>query len=164
MSSIKKAWFCQSCGAKHPQWLGQCKSCNEWNTLVEEIIEKGIKDNKSWSNKVKNEPLEISQIESLNVKRKRSGDDEFDRVLGGEIVPGSICLLGGEPGIGKSTLLLQIAIKKNQNVLYVSGEESLQQIKMRAERIDLESKNCSVLSEVSTKKIIEQQKIHHLIF
>ena len=155
MSSIKKAWFCQSCGAKHPQWLGQCKSCNEWNTLVEEVIEKGIKDNKSWSNKVKNEPLEISQIESLNVKRKRSGDDEFDRVLGGGIVPGSICLLGGEPGIGKSTLLLQIAIKKNQNVLYVSGEESLQQIKMRAERIDLESKNCSVLTEVSTKKIIE---------
>ena len=136
MSSIKKAWFCQSCGTKHPQWLGQCKSCNEWNTLVEEIIEKGIEDNKSWSNMVKNEPLEISQIKSLNVKRKISGDDEFDRVIGGGIVPGSICLLGGEPGIGKSTLLLQLAIKKNQNVLYVSGEESLQQIKMRAERID----------------------------
>tara|TARA_B100000497_G_scaffold127310_1_gene168664 strand:+ start:314 stop:1666 length:1353 start_codon:yes stop_codon:yes gene_type:complete len=155
MSSIKKAWFCQSCGSEHPQWLGQCKSCNEWNTLVEEVLEKGIKDNKSWSNKIKNEPLGISEIDSLKVKRKLSGDNEFDRVLGGGIVPGSICLLGGEPGIGKSTLLLQIAIKKNQNVLYVSGEESLQQIKIRAERIDLESDNCSVLTEISTKKIIE---------
>ena len=155
MAAIKKAWFCQSCGSQHPQWLGQCKSCNQWNTLVEEILEKTSKDSTPWSSDTKNTPLAISQIDSLKVNRNTTGDIEFDRVLGGGIVPGSLCLLGGEPGIGKSTLLLQIAIKKGKNVLYVSGEESLQQIKMRAERIGIEDDKCHILAEVSTTKILE---------
>jgi len=155
MAAIKKAWFCQSCGSQHPQWLGQCKSCNEWNTLVEEILEKTSKESTPWSSDTKNTPVAILQIDSLKVDRETTGDIEFDRVLGGGIVPGSLCLLGGEPGIGKSTLLLQIAIKKDKKVLYVSGEESLQQIKMRAERIGIEDDKCHVLTEISTTKILE---------
>ena len=155
MAAIKKAWFCQSCGSQHPQWLGQCKSCNEWNTLVEEILEKTSKELTTWSSDTKNTPVAILQIDSLKVDRETTGDIEFDRVLGGGIVPGSLCLLGGEPGIGKSTLLLQIAIKKDKKVLYVSGEESLQQIKMRAERIGIEDDKCHVLTEISTTKILE---------
>ena len=103
MAAIKKAWFCQSCGSQHAQWLGQCKSCNQWNTLVEEILEKTSKESTPWSSDTKNTPIAISQIDSLKVDRKTTGDIEFDRVLGGGIVPGSLCLLGGEPGIGKST-------------------------------------------------------------
>jgi len=155
MAAIKKAWFCQSCGSQHPQWLGQCKSCNEWNTLVEEILEKTSKELTTWSSDTKNTPVAILQIDSLKVDRETTGDIEFDRVLGGGVVPGSLCLLGGEPGIGKSTLLLQIAIKKDKKVLYVSGEESLQQIKMRAERIGIEDDKCHVLTEISTTKILE---------
>ena len=155
MAAIKKAWFCQSCGSQHSQWLGQCKSCNEWNTLVEEILEKTSKELTTWSSDTKNTPVAILQIDSLKVDRETTGDIEFDRVLGGGIVPGSLCLLGGEPGIGKSTLLLQIAIKKDKKVLYVSGEESLQQIKMRAERIGIEDDKCHVLTEISTTKILE---------
>ncbi|CAI8362003.1 MAG: DNA repair protein RadA [Owenweeksia sp. TMED14] len=155
MASIKKAWFCKSCGSQHPQWLGQCKSCNDWNTLTEEVLEKETKESTSWSSGAINTPLQISQIDRHDEERNATGDLEFDRVLGGGIVPGSLCLLGGEPGIGKSTLLLQIAIKKGRNVLYVSGEESVQQIKMRAERIGIEDDGCHVLAEVSTVKILE---------
>lgn len=159
MSKVKKAFFCQKCGTKHAQWQGQCNSCKEWNTLVEEIIEKP--SSKGWSSSKATStslelPVAISQIETNSEKRLVCPDEELNRVLGGGFVPGSVTLLGGEPGIGKSTLLLQISLLFQRKILYVSGEESQRQIKLRADRIPTKNESCFVLSETQTQKIFQQ--------
>lgn len=159
MAKVKTAFFCQSCGTQFPKWQGQCTSCREWNTIVEEIIKKEEKP--TWksasveSNRVA-KPLLVNEIDSAQEARMDSGDQELNRVLGGGIVPGSLVLLGGEPGIGKSTLLLQIALKLPFRSLYVSGEESQKQIKMRAQRINPDSGNCYILTETKTQNIFAQ--------
>ncbi|MEE2931313.1 MAG: DNA repair protein RadA [Bacteroidota bacterium] len=153
---VQSAFFCQNCGTQSPKWLGKCPSCNEWNTLVEEIIEK--KDTKilPFVKQKKSKPTLVNEIDYSNEQRILSEDKELNRVLGGGIVPGSLILLGGDPGIGKSTLLLQFALStKNHKVLYVSGEESERQIKMRAERIRKESTNCYILTETLTQNIFQ---------
>lgn len=158
MAKVKSSYFCQSCGAQSPKWVGRCPACGEWNTYVEEIIQK--EDKTSWnssSTKVAAKPRHLKEITYSQEHRIITSDGELNRVLGGGIVPGSIVLIGGEPGIGKSTLMLQVALKlSNLKVLYVSGEESEQQIKMRAERIETPSDACYILTETSTQNIFKQ--------
>jgi DNA repair protein RadA/Sms len=156
MSKVKTTFFCQNCGAQYAKWQGQCNSCKEWNSIVEEIIQKEEKASWKPSNtdsKRVSKPLRIKEIDSTQEVRMDSTDGELNRVLGGGIVPGSLILLGGEPGIGKSTLLLQISLKLPYKTLYVSGEESQKQIKMRAERINPNSDNCYILTETKTQNI-----------
>jgi DNA repair protein RadA/Sms len=157
MAQIKTIYICQECGAQSPKWLGKCISCNGWNTFVEEIVERK-KPVTSVSAKLSgNQPLTLENITTEKSERIRVGINEFDRVLGGGIVPGSIVLLGGEPGIGKSTLVLQLALGlKDKKILYVSGEESLQQIKMRAGRLGMDGSNCLFLSETSLENVLAQ--------
>ena len=159
MAKIKTSFFCQSCGSQYSKWQGQCNACKEWNTIVEEIIQKEEKT--SWQpisseTKKVSKPLKINQIDAALEVRMDTFDGELNRVLGGGIVPGSLILLGGEPGIGKSTLLLQISLKLPYKTLYVSGEESQKQIKMRAERIHPNSDNCYILTETKTQNIFRQ--------
>ena len=158
MAKLKKAYFCQNCGAQHAQWQGQCNSCKSWNTLVEEVIEKEtIKPR--WSANAKNTvagPIPINEVAIAQIPRIKTNYPELDRVLGGGLVPGAIVLLGGEPGIGKSTLLLQLSLSLDKKVLYVSGEESQQQIKLRADRMGLSTDSCYLLSQTDTHKIFEQ--------
>jgi DNA repair protein RadA/Sms len=150
---VKTSFFCQSCGAQSPKWVGKCPACNEWNTYVEEVIKKE-KGAAGFSKQKTQAPVQINNISSNGEQRTALADKELSRVLGGGIVPGSVVLFAGEPGIGKSTLLLQLALKeKNLRVLYVSGEESGQQIKMRAERIGIENTNCFILTETFTPDI-----------
>jgi DNA repair protein RadA/Sms len=156
MSKVKTTFFCQNCGAQYAKWQGQCNSCKEWNTIAEEIIQKEEKASWKPSNtesKRVSKPLRIKEIDSSQDVRMNTTDGELNRVLGGGIVPGSLILLGGEPGIGKSTLLLQISLKLPYKTLYVSGEESQKQIKMRAERINPNSDNCYILTETKTQNI-----------
>jgi DNA repair protein RadA/Sms len=156
MSKLKTTFFCQNCGAQYSKWQGQCNSCKEWNTIVEEIIQKEEKSSwkpSSTESKRVSKPLKIKEIDSTQEVRMDTADGELNRVLGGGIVPGSLILLGGEPGIGKSTLLLQISLKLPYKTLYVSGEESQKQIKMRAERINPNSDNCYILTETKTQNI-----------
>ncbi len=159
MAKVKTSYYCQSCGAQHSKWQGQCSSCRQWNTIVEEVVQK--KEEKQWaSSRSKEEriakPVNISQITFSQEPRLDTKDGELNRVLGGGLVPGSLTLLGGEPGIGKSTLLLQISLQLPYKTLYVSGEESLQQIKMRAERINPAPSNCFILTETKTQSIFQQ--------
>jgi DNA repair protein RadA/Sms len=159
MSKIKTSFFCQNCGTQYSRWQGQCNSCKEWNTIVEEIIQKEEKT--AWktetsSVKKATKPLLIKEIDATQEVRMDTTDSELNRVLGGGIVPGSLTLLGGEPGIGKSTLLLQISLKLPYKTLYVSGEESQKQIKMRAERINPNSDRCYILTETKTQNIFKQ--------
>ena len=158
MAKVKSAFFCQNCGHETPKWLGKCPSCSELNTFVEEIISNNNSDLVAFSTSKRNsKPQVLQEIENQEHARIELNDQELNRVLGGGIVPGSLILFGGEPGIGKSTLILQIAIKEtNLKVLYVSGEESEQQIKMRAERIGLENKGCFILTETNIQNIISQ--------
>jgi len=154
---VQSAFFCQSCGTQSPKWLGKCPQCNEWNTFVEEIITKANEPRGGFKSSKVNKPSLISEIDYTNEKRIASNDKELNRVLGGGIVPGSMILLGGDPGIGKSTLLLQFALSsKNKKILYISGEESEKQIKMRAERINKDSEHCYILTETSTQNIFQQ--------
>lgn len=159
MAKVKTTFFCQKCGTQYAKWQGQCSSCKDWNTLVEEVVQK--EEKKGWkptdtSSKRAAKPLRIQEIDGSQEMRMSSGGIEFDRVLGGGIVPGSVILLGGEPGIGKSTLLLQIALHLPFKTLYVSGEESQKQIKMRAERIYSGSQHCYILTETKTQNIFKQ--------
>ena len=162
MAKSKSAYFCQNCGYESAKWLGKCPSCNEWNTLVEEVVEKSTTKVPSWktssANHRSNTPSPVGTIISSTEKRILTGDQELDRVLGGGLVTGSVTLIGGEPGIGKSTLMLQLALNINgKKVLYISGEESEQQIKMRAERITSTPKaDCYILTETSTQNIFKQ--------
>jgi len=161
MAKVKSSYFCQNCGAQSPKWLGKCPSCHEWNTYVEEVIskteEKGSWRTGSTSRQIAPRPVSIKEINYTGEERLVTPDRELNRVLGGGIVPGSLVLIGGEPGIGKSTLMLQIALSLHeQKVLYVSGEESDQQIKMRAERIGIKSNSCFILTETGTQNIFKQ--------
>jgi DNA repair protein RadA/Sms len=164
MAKIKTAYFCQTCGYNSPKYLGKCPSCNEWNTFVEELLAKQEPEKGDWKFSTKsslikaaNKPKSLAEIATQERYRIVTDDVELNRVLGGGIVPGSLVLIGGEPGIGKSTLMLQIALMlKDYQILYVSGEESEQQIKMRAERIDHSNEKCYILSETSTDNIFKQ--------
>ncbi|MDP4263424.1 MAG: DNA repair protein RadA [Bacteroidota bacterium] len=169
MSKVKSAFFCQNCGYESVKWVGQCPSCGQWNTFVEELIQKEtIKNNNGWKdysdNKRNNKIIALSEISSSEEKRWVTGDAELNRVLGGGIVAGSIVLIAGEPGIGKSTLFLQNGLLlKDSVVLYISGEESEQQIKMRAERLKLDpsaglGENFYLLTETSTQTIFQEIK------
>lgn len=157
---VKTTFFCQSCGSQFAKWQGQCTACKQWNTIVEEVIQKpektDWKSSTATTTKRASKPLKIKDIDSSEDARFHMLDEEFNRVLGGGMVPGSLTLLGGEPGIGKSTLLLQIALKLPYKTLYVSGEESQKQIKMRAERIQPNSENCYILTETKTQNIFKQ--------
>jgi len=159
MAKIKTTFFCQNCGSSYAKWQGQCTACKEWNTIVEEVIQKEEKSPWKTSDstlKRISKPLLIQDIDTSQEARLDTFDAEFNRVLGGGIVPGSLILLGGEPGIGKSTLLLQVSLKLPYKTLYVSGEESQNQIKMRAERITSGNTNCYILTETKTQNIFKQ--------
>jgi len=162
LSKIKKAFFCTNCGNESAKWIGRCPGCNEWNTYVEEIISKENSNPNQSTFKdfsLKTKPIKLTEVKQNDISRYYSYDPEFNRVLGGGIVPGSIVLIGGEPGIGKSTLLLQIALSlKDLRILYVSGEESVEQIKMRADRIQVKNENLFLYSETCTQTIFEQVK------
>ena len=153
---VQSAFFCQSCGTQSPKWLGKCPQCGEWNTFIEEVITKE-EQTKTWNrtNRV-NVPVAINDIAFSKERRIQTKDSELNRVLGGGIVPGSVILLGGDPGIGKSTLLLQLALTSENKILYVSGEESENQIKMRAQRVHNTKENCLILTETSTQNIFQQ--------
>ena len=152
MISKQKIYSCKICGAQYPKWLGQCTKCESWNSIEEDIIKKGAKNDLVKSKSVvKN----ISEITSLKNERIKFTDDEFNRVLGGGLVRGSVVLISGEPGIGKSTILLQNSINSPESVLYVSGEESAEQLKLRAERISKNPKNCYVLTETNLEIILK---------
>ena len=163
MAKTKTVFFCKECGNESPKWIGKCPGCGAWNSYVEETVVTG-KDSKSVTKTVgfeieKSAPIAISEIKSINEKRIDLGYSELNRVLGGGLVPGSLVLLGGEPGIGKSTLLLQVSLQlKGMKVLYVSGEESCQQIKMRAERIGINNDDCFILAETDTQEIFKHFK------
>ena len=155
MSKTKSAFFCQNCGYEAPKWLGKCPSCQEWNTFVEEVIDKTPKNILPFSTDIKSaKPLLIQEVIQEKEERIVIQDSELNTVLGGGIVPGSIVLLGGDPGIGKSTLLLQLAITENLKVLYVSGEESDKQIRMRADRLGLKNDECYLLTETNLHSIL----------
>lgn len=159
MAKIKTVFFCKECGNESPKWIGHCPGCGAWNSYVEESVVVG-KDSKSTKNTIVSEtkarPVKVQEISSAKESRVDLECDELNRVLGGGLVPGSLILLGGEPGIGKSTLLLQVALRlRDKKVLYVSGEESAQQIKMRAERIGISNENCLILTETNTTNIIK---------
>lgn len=160
MAKVKTTYFCQHCGSQYAKWQGQCSSCKQWNTIVEEIVQKPEKsDWKSTSTTSKkrvSKPLKVNEIDASEEARLNTLDAEFNRVLGGGIVPGSLTLLGGEPGIGKSTLLLQISLRLPYKTLYVSGEESQKQIKMRAERVNPNNETCYILTETKTQNIFKQ--------
>lgn len=156
MAKVKSAFFCQSCGHESPKWLGKCPSCAAWNTFVEEIIQKE-KAGSLTSSSRNPKPTLINEIAVTDENRTVLFDKELNRVLGGGLVPGSLTLIGGEPGIGKSTLMLQIAVKsKGMKVLYVSGEESEKQIRMRGERIGFKDTGCFILTETNTQNIFRQ--------
>ena len=163
MSKVKSAFFCQNCGYESAKWLGKCPACSEWNTFAEEIIQKESaksNNNQSWKeyNGEKNQKtVLLSSVSSSEEKRIVTRDTELNRVLGGGIVPGSIVLVAGEPGIGKSTLFLQNGLLLNDiTVLYISGEESTQQIKMRADRLSLTNDNFYLLTETNTQTIFQE--------
>ncbi len=164
MAKTKTAFVCQNCGATHAKWQGKCNACGEWNTIVEEVVDKGAGSQPAWSrtrggDSRKPQARSVNEIRFEKEERRLTGLEEFDRVLGGGLVPGSLVLLGGEPGIGKSTLMLQLALQANVGkVLYVSGEESEKQLKMRADRIGKPSNECFILTETSTGNILAQME------
>lgn len=158
MAKTKTVFFCKECGNESAKWIGHCPGCGAWNSYVEESVVVG-KDGKSVKKNVmtemKSKPILVQEISSASTPRIDTLCEELNRVLGGGLVPGSLILLGGEPGIGKSTLLLQVALNlKDKKILYVSGEESAQQIKMRAERIGIKNENCLILTETNTSEIL----------
>jgi DNA repair protein RadA/Sms len=162
MSKSRTIYFCQNCGNQSPKWIGKCPACNEWNTYAEEVIDKDVeklKEKRGYAVK-KNEqavPVSIKDVHELETKRIDTRDTELNRVLGGGIVLGSLILIGGEPGIGKSTLMLQLALNlKGLKVMYVTGEESDRQIKMRADRIGVTNDECFILTETNTQQIFKQ--------
>ena len=160
MPKSKSTFICHECGAKYSKWQGQCNKCGSWNTISEEIVE--LSQVRAWNytssdlNVSKNTPISVDDIEIKDEFRIQTGDKEFNRVLGGGIIPGSITLLGGEPGIGKSTLFLQICLNIKNKVLYVSGEESDNQIKIRADRIKYSNNDCLIYSENKLENIFSQ--------
>jgi DNA repair protein RadA/Sms len=166
MAKARTIFFCSNCGASSPKWLGKCPHCNEWNTFQEELIQKETtheEKKRSWvsdnqGNRKSEAPkaIPLNTIRTGSTLRLQAPDEELNRVLGGGIVPGSLVLIGGQPGIGKSTLLLQVAMHLPEKILYVSGEESEEQIKMRADRIGVPRGECYILTETNTTKILQQ--------
>ncbi len=160
MVKLKTTYICQNCGVHSPKWIGCCNSCGEWNSYVEEVLQKntGHSPLANSLNQTKNHPTPLGEITYSDEKRVNTGIQELNRVLGGGIVPGSVILIGGEPGIGKSTLALQLVLKTNGfKTLYISGEESLQQIKLRADRLSLQNDQCLLLNETNIESIL-----HHV--
>lgn len=157
MAKVQTTFFCKNCGASSAKWVGKCPACGEWNTYIEEVIHKEKETLRStWKPESKQgsrKPVLLDEVERGSEKRIPLQDQELNRVLGGGLVPGSVVLIGGEPGIGKSTLLLQAALQYKGKVLYISGEESDTQIKMRAERIPYNNANCYLFTETGTQKI-----------
>ena len=162
MAKVKKAFFCRNCGYESAKWVGKCPACGEWNTLVEEVVGKESSRTTSFAPaRGSNRPVPVHGIERQAFTRTDLANGEVNRVLGGGLVQGSIILLGGEPGIGKSTLSLQLALKAaGLKTLYVSGEESPHQIKMRAERIGIVNEACYIYSETNLENIITQITQH----
>ncbi|MGC8751286.1 DNA repair protein RadA [Hydrotalea sp.] len=164
MSKIKTAFFCSNCGYESAKWLGKCPSCNNWNTFIEEVIQKNNQPELNWQNygskqTINNKAIALDEVNANEQERIITANNELNRVLGGGIVPGSIVLVAGEPGIGKSTLFLQIGLSlQNLTVLYISGEESEQQIKMRANRIQLKHPSFYLLTETTTQSIFNEIK------
>ncbi|MFN5428756.1 MAG: DNA repair protein RadA [Bacteroidota bacterium] len=161
MSKIKTAFFCNNCGYESTKWLGKCPACHEWNTFSEEVLDKGTKKTDAWrdgsSEKKINKSVALNEVATADTKRIPVTDPELNRVLGGGIVPGSLVLVAGEPGIGKSTLFLQNGLlMKDLRVLYISGEESEQQIKMRADRLGIENTTFFLLTETDTAVIFRE--------
>lgn len=164
MAKLKKSYFCTACGNESPKWVGKCPACGQWNTYTEEIVaakSTPLTTNNFFSLSAgsgdRNRPIPVHQVQRAAFERIDLLNQEVNRVLGGGLVPGSLVLLGGEPGIGKSTLALQIAVRMaNSPILYVSGEESPEQIKMRADRIGVLNEECMILSETSLENIITQ--------
>lgn len=162
-TKVKTAFFCSNCGAQSPKWVGRCPSCGEWNTYTEEVIERenrsgGWNSPSATSRKGAKESRLVRDIQTEEIQRIDTGNNELNRVLGGGLVPGSFVLVGGEPGIGKSTLMLQVALQipHGKKVLYVSGEESAQQLRMRAERLGLTESGCFILTETDMDEIFAQ--------
>ncbi|MBL7929951.1 MAG: DNA repair protein RadA [Bacteroidia bacterium] len=162
MAKTKSVFVCQCCGVQSPKWVGKCPSCGEWNSFVEELKVTGESRMPSLKTARTSIPVNVSEIKPGNEQRVFLSGNELNRVLGGGLVPGSLVLIGGEPGIGKSTLLLQEALRiKGKTILYISGEESEQQIRMRADRIGFTANQCLVLTEVSLEIIFRQlENIH----
>lgn len=163
MAKVKKAYFCKNCGFEAPKWLGRCPSCGEWNSFTEEIIarESGAVA-ASIANVPTSRPQRVAEIKQSDRRRLDLGNAEVNRVLGGGLVPGSLVLLGGEPGIGKSTLSLQLTLTDNGlRTLYVSGEESAEQIKLRAERIGVANEECLIYTETLLENIVAQIEEQH---
>ncbi|HEU0227659.1 MAG TPA: DNA repair protein RadA, partial [Arachidicoccus soli] len=165
MPKTKTAFFCNNCGYESAKWLGKCPACSEWNTFVEEVIDRGTDTTSTWKNyhntvNAKDAKiLSLGEINTTEEERIFTKDLEINRVLGGGIVPGSIVLVAGEPGIGKSTLFLQTALQIDKIVtLYISGEESAQQIKMRADRLNIQNENFYLLTETVTQTIFKEIK------
>lgn len=161
MAKTRSSFFCQQCGHESAKWLGKCPSCGTWNSFVEEVVQKKEASKNEWRQETprqrQSKPRKIDEVETGSEIRIATHDGELNRVLGGGIVPGSLVLIGGEPGIGKSTLMLQLSLAlKKMKVLYVSGEESEQQIKMRAERLAASRNDlCYILTETNTKSIFQ---------
>jgi DNA repair protein RadA/Sms len=160
LSQIKKIFACTSCGTTSPKWMGKCTGCGEWNTCVEEVIQKESKReerSRIWKGAKQEDPkpTPLSMVKTGTTQRLITPDEELNRVLGGGIVPGSLVLIGGQPGIGKSTLMLQLTLGVPVRVMYVSGEESEEQIKMRADRVAEKHSDCYILTETNTSKIFQ---------
>jgi DNA repair protein RadA/Sms len=159
MAKSKNIFTCTSCATEHSKWMGQCQGCKEWNTLAEEVQTKTKPDPRAWSGEAgASKPVRIQEVVQQTIQRYPIRDEEFSRVLGGGIVPGSVVLLGGEPGIGKSTLLLQMALEFSGTVAYISGEESPSQIKLRGERIGPAQSELFLLSETKTEVVFNHLK------
>jgi len=159
MAEDKTVFVCQNCGYISPKWAGKCSNCNSWNSFIEEVQQAPVKSGKSRTEPKPGNAIKIKDISKKKIDRINLPYSEFNRVLGGGLVPGSLVLLGGEPGIGKSTLILQTVLNlKGTNVLYVSGEESENQIKLRAERIGINNEDCYIYTETNIEKILSTIK------
>lgn len=160
MAKEKTIFLCKNCGYESPKWEGKCASCGEWNTYSEEkkLKSKPRKDQKNWDQASIKKAIPIQEIEKLSTDRLITNDTELNNVLGGGIVEGSLILIGGEPGIGKSTLSLQTALKLDHKVAYISGEESASQIKMRADRIGIKNQFCYIINEINLESALNQAK------
>ncbi len=163
MAKLKSAFFCSNCGNESPKWMGKCPACGEWGTFVEELVRKdsatNIGDTRSFEIGVKSQPLTLREIRVDEEPRIDMLDEELNRVLGGGLVPASLVLIGGEPGIGKSTLVLQTILKLTEiKTLYVSGEESARQLKLRADRIGQQNDNCLIVCETNLDEIFKHIK------
>jgi len=156
MAKVKSMWFCNSCGADSPKWEGRCPSCGEWGTMIEEKVSSKQNRGTKSTRVAKSTPQKVSEIKAMNEPRIHMPSEELNRVLGGGLVAGSLVLIGGEPGIGKSTLVLQNILSiKSKTILYVSGEESATQLKLRADRIGRQSDNCYIVCETSLENIFD---------